>query len=162
MCSFLGCSISNNKIENTTIIEGKISYSFFRFESFYNLDNELINTFQAYLDSVDINNCEIEDKEFVQNYQKLKEMNLLYKPYLHIVNTKSEKFIAIFEDESKYKDVLIATRENMLNNYESIYASLKAINLVNELYLIKDVISVKIVSGYSGCKDNKLEVEDYR
>jgi len=89
-------------------------------------------------------------------------MDFLYKPYLHLVNENLKKFIVIFDDESKYRDVLIASREKMLSNDESIYVSFKAINLVNEFYLIEDVISVKIVSGYSGFKSKKFVIEDYK
>lgn len=134
--SFLGCKTQGNKISNTELIEGKVSYPFFKVATYYDLNDEQILKFQTYFDSVDIGYCDAEDKQLVQSYQKLKEMNLLYNPYVYIDNSSSKKFISIFDDESMYKDVLIATREKMLKNDESIYVKLKAINLRDDLYLI--------------------------
>ncbi|HSY60609.1 MAG TPA: hypothetical protein VK796_01985, partial [Cytophaga sp.] len=68
--------------QNNEIIEGDLYFSVFRFGSFYNQPDSVVNRFKTYADTVNRSNINYLDKKVLTMYELLKQEDLLFSPFI--------------------------------------------------------------------------------
>ena len=105
--------------QDNKTIEGDLYFGFFRFGSFYQQPDSLINEFKIYADTVDIKNISAADKKILTMYERLRNEDLLFNPFVEL-RIDNDSIIKLYLDTSDYDKIKIYKRQELQDSNKKI------------------------------------------
>ncbi|MEO6452776.1 MAG: hypothetical protein ABIN97_01825 [Ginsengibacter sp.] len=153
-------SACNSGKSDHKLIEGDLYFSWFRFGSFYNQPDSIINRVTIYADTVNINTLDSSEKKYLTLYETLRKENLLYKPYIDM-KLDNDSFFKIYFENADYNKIKIYRRQELLNTKKKIRIKMQIRDLGNSMALCTKLISIRKIDGQTFPINKKLKAEDY-
>ncbi|WP_018343687.1 hypothetical protein [Cytophaga aurantiaca] len=142
------------------IIQGDLYFGFFRFGSFYNQPDSVVNAFKIYADTVDRTNIRDLDKLVLEMYDTLKKENLLFNPFIELY-MGNDSIIKLYLAKSDYDKIKIYKRKELQDHNKKVRIEAEARYLGNGMFVCEKLISVKKVHGDTFQTQSKFKIEDY-
>jgi hypothetical protein len=146
--------------QNNEVIEGDLYFSFFRFGSFYNQPDSIVNRLQTYADTVNRTNITDLDAKLLTMYETLKQQDLLFSPFVELY-VDNDSIIKLYLAKSDYDKIKIYKRKNLQDHNKKIRIKAQVKNLGNDMFVCEKLISVEKVQGRTFQVQEKFKIEDY-
>jgi hypothetical protein len=158
IAAIVGCDSGVSKIST---YDGDLYFDLFRFANFYNQPDDLVKRFKTSADSIDRNNIEATDKEFLDRYDILKNRHLLYQPYI-LLKQDNGNMLTVYLDSNNYKIFTTFHRKELIASKEKIRIRIRGIALGHGMVQCSQVQIVKRMPGATGKVSSKFLIDDYR
>ncbi len=156
MCVFNSCKTSQTK----QTLTGDLYFSFFRFASYYNQPDSLVDQVKMYFDTLDIQTASEEDKHFVELYRIISDNKLIYKPYVDIF-IEPDSIVKLYLNQEDYDKIKIHKRQDLQNNNKKIVISASVTDYSKGIYFCDSLMNIKKVNGKTLQLQKKFRIEDY-
>ena len=144
----------------TNRIAGDLFFSFFRVGNYYNKPDSVIERYETYFDKLRYETADDEEKKFLTKYKKLKEEDLLYKPFVDILIDK-DSMVTLYLDKGDYDEIKKYKRKKLQDDHKKVKIEADVFKIDDGLYYCVVLRDVKVVDGETLIKSRKLKVEDY-
>ena len=153
---FFSC---DQKVE-TTRLTGDLYFGFFRIGSYYNQPDSLIEKYEKYFLTTNLDTLPREEKVLFDQYNKLKKHDLLYSPFVQVL-VERDSIIMLYLNLEDYNKIKIYKRQKLQdeNKKVQIFAFVEKID--NKLYYCKNLDKVLVVDGQTFQVQKKFLIEDY-
>ena len=156
------CVLNSCKtIETRQTLTGDLYFSFFRYASYYNQPDSLVDKAKMYFDTLDIQTASEDDIRFVELYKIISDNDLIYKPYVDIL-IQPDSIVKLYLDKTDYKKIKIHKRQDLQDNNKKIVISASVTNYSHGLYFCDSLIDIKKTDGQTLQIQKKFTIEDYQ
>lgn len=139
---------------------GDLYFGFFRLGSYYNISDSVKTNFETYLDTLDVEKADKETIRLINAYKKIKEENLIYKPFVDIL-VSSDSIVKLYLDSADYDRIKIYKRRQLQTDNKKVRIKANVRQFYNGYFYCKELVSVDIVDGETLQQQKKLKIEDY-
>jgi len=144
----------------TDRITGDLFFSFFRVGNYYNKPDSVIERYETYFDTLNYEKADDEEKKLLTKYKKLKEENLLYKPFVDMLISE-DSMVTLYLDKGDYDEIKKYKRQKLQDEHKKVKIEADVFKIDDGLYYCVDLREVKMVDGETFGKSRKLKIEDY-
>lgn len=161
---FVLCACSKDHDEDLYL--GDLSFDIFRMGSFYNLPDSLIRRIESGMDTTDLDNANGDEITFLDIFNKLKQQNLLYKPFVDLRPKDENSLITLYLDSADYDQIKRYKRKDLHANKKkvAVWGKTKKIGHLGQVTFLycTDLVKVELVDGNTFPLGNdKFKIEDY-
>ena len=156
MCLFSSCKTTKTK----QTLTGDLYFSFFRFASYYNQPDTLVEKTKMYFDTLDIQTASNADKRFVELYKIVSDNKLIYKPYVDIL-IQPDSIVKLYLEKEDYEKIKIHKRQDLQDNNKKVIISASVIDYSKGIYFCDSLINIKKEDGQTLQIQKKFRIEDY-
>jgi hypothetical protein len=152
----IACS-SDPKNERLT---GDLYFGLFRIGSYYNLPDSMISRFEAFIDTINYETADKEQKKFINQFKRLKEEGLLHHPFVQIKDGRDSVLI-LYLEKNDYDQIKMYKRKQLQSERKLIRIEADVKKIDGGLFYCSNLLKVEKISGDTWIKSNKWKVEDY-
>ncbi len=156
VCVFSSCKTS----QTTQTLTGDLYFSSFRFASYYNLPDSLVDKVKMYFDTLDIQTASEEDKHIAELHRILSDHKLINKPYVDIL-IEPDSIVKLYLDKRDYNRIKIHKRQDLQDNNKKVVISASVTDYSKGIFFCNSLIDIKKVDGETLQIQKKLAVKDY-
>ena len=149
-----------NSQKQTSVLTGDLYFGFFRFASYYNQSDSLIDRFRLYFDTLDYDNASIDDRHFIDLYRIVENNGLIKKPYIDIL-VQTDSIVKLYLDIDDYNRIKVYKRKDLQDNNKKIVISANVLDYSGGIYYCDSLISIDKVSGQTLQIEKKFRIDDY-
>jgi len=142
-------------------MNGDLYFSFFRVGSFYNQPKYIIDSFERYADTANIQTAGTDDKKLLAAYAILKREGLLYSPFVNI-KLAGDTIITLYMSAADYADIKKIHYKQLMAEHKKIYLQFSAKPLGDNMFACTALYSVSQLPGDTYLQSKKLLIEDYQ
>lgn len=154
---FLSCTCYGQK---TSLIKGDLYFGLWRYGSLYNQPKKMVRSVLKYMDTVDRSKCGIDDSILIHRYDLLKEKELLYSPYVQIIQD-DDAVIYLYLKQEDYDQIKTFKREDLVNRTKRVSISAEYELIDKGFVLCTKLTSVDELEGKTLPRQSKFALEDY-
>lgn len=114
--------------------------------NYYNKPDSVIERYETYFDTLRYEAADDEEKKFLTKYKKLKEENLMYKPFVNILVDK-DSMVTLYLDKGDYDKIKKYKRKKLQDEHKKVTIQADVFKIDNGLYYCVDLREVKMVDG---------------
>ena len=138
-------SADQELLEDFEILDGKMVLNLSQFQSFYGIDDSVVNIFQDtieyYINNSDLNSLNQAERADIEEYMLLKEMDLLFTPchFLEIDNQECRIYFSQ-EDDMKIResDWLFKNEKEKIHTF----CKMKLLKLDDGIYMCDKIMEI--------------------
>src|SRR5690606_7963595 len=97
---------------DTQLMTGDLYFSFLRIGNYYNQPDSIVQFYEKYFDTTDFEKVNKNDRQLWTQYKKLKDLDLLYKPFVDI-SLKEDSVVRLYLDINDYDKIKIHKRKRL-------------------------------------------------
>ena len=146
--------------QNKKITEGDLYFNCFRFGSFYEQPDSILNKFKIYADTVNRKTISAIEKKVLTMYETLKNENLLYSPFVEL-RLDNDSVVKLYLNQSDYDKIKINKRQELQDNNKKIRIKVEEKNLGNGMLRCEKLISIDKIDGHTFQVQKKFKIDDY-
>ncbi|MGF1636384.1 MAG: hypothetical protein ACFCUU_04875 [Cyclobacteriaceae bacterium] len=144
----------------TQQLTGDLFFSNLRIGNYYNQPDSVVQFYEVYFSNTDFENGDESSKELRDQYKKLKDLDLLYKPFVEI-SLENESVVRLYLTESDYDQIKIHKRLRLQEDNKKVKIECEVEKIDDGLYTCKELLTVELVDGETLLGSGKLRIEDY-
>ncbi|MEJ7643728.1 MAG: hypothetical protein WKF87_03980 [Chryseolinea sp.] len=145
---------------DTKLMTGELYFSFLRIGNYYNQPDSIVQFYENYFETTDFDKVNENDRKLWAQYKKLKDLDLLYKPFVDI-SLKEDSVVRLYLDASEYDKIKIYKRHKLQEDKKKVKIECNVNKIDQGLYYCVDLLSVDVVDGETLQRQRKLKIEDY-
>ncbi len=149
--------------EDDDLLTGDLFFSAARYGSFYNLPDSVRERIEFVMDTVNVNTADSSSRAFIDAFQRLKDQQMLYKPYVDI-KLAENSYVKLYLDSADYDRIKSYKRKFLQGSNKKVVikAHTRQIgNLSVPLLYCTGLVEVKAVEGETLPRGNKFSIDDY-
>lgn len=148
------------EIKERKEIKGDLYFGFFRFASYYNQPDSLIDKVRLYFDTLDVDKATEDDKKIMDLYKIVADNDLIYKPYVDIL-VQPDSIVKLYLDTIDYNQIKTHKRKDLQDNNKKIVINAIVSDYTKGIYYCDSLISIEKVDGQTLQIQKKFRIDDY-
>lgn len=144
----------------TETLTADLYFTFFRISSYYNQPDSTVDRYENYFDTLNYEIADKEQKKFFNQYKRLKEENLLYQPFVHVL-TEKDSVATLYLETAEYNEIKKYKRKDLQKEGKKIKIQADVRMVSEGLFYCVNLRKVEKVDGETGIKSKKWKIEDY-
>jgi len=152
-------SSCNHKVEISSLT-GDLYFGFFRIGSYYNQPDSAIVKFEEYYSKTNFDTVNQDEKELFEQYENLKERDLLYKPFVEIF-VENDSVVRLYLEIEDYNKIKIHKRQKLQDANKKVRIEASVSNIDNKMYYCEKLEKISVVDGQTFQIQKKFRIDDY-
>lgn len=141
-------------------LTGDLYFGLFRIGSYYNQPDSLIAGFERYIDTINYETADKDQRKFVRQFRRLKEEGLMYNPFVQIKDA-SDSILTVYLEKPDYDRIKIYKRKDLQSEGKRIDIEAEVIRVDEGMFYCSKLLKVEKLDGETSIKSNKWRVDDY-
>ncbi len=148
------------EIKESKEIKGDLYFGFFRYASYYNQPDSLVDNVRIYFDTLDIDKASKDDKKFKKLFEIVSSNGLIYKPYIDL-RLENDSIVKLYLDSADYDKIKVHKRIELQQDEKKIVISAQVTDYSYGLFYCDSLINIEKVEGQTLQLEKKFKIEDY-
>jgi hypothetical protein len=141
-------------------LTGDLYFSLLRIGSYYNQPDSMVFGLERYMDTINLETADNDQKKIIHQFKRLKDEGLLYLPFVQIKDAR-DSVLTLYLEKNDYDQIKLYKRRELQQEGKRIRIEANVRRIDDALFYCSKLLAVEKIDGDTWIKSKKWKVDDY-